>query len=243
VSDCVFSGCHATSDGGAIRAGADTTITNCTFSNNSAENAGSAINGPATICNSVFGQHDGAPIVGATSVEYSCLPITFAGTGNIAADPLFVNALGPDGVAGTEDDDVRLRADSPCIDAADTTALPADEFDLDGDGDTTEPLPLDAFGNCRVLETPAVPNTGIPSTNDSAVVDMGAHEYRRPADIAPDIGDGVVDVDDLIALILHWGPCDPPADPAIPPAACIADIDGNGEVAVSDLVAVILSWG
>jgi T5SS/PEP-CTERM-associated repeat protein len=46
-------------------------------------------------------------------------------------------------------------------------------------------------------------------------------------------GDGVVDVDDLTAVILAWGVC---------PAPCAADIDGNGVVDVDDLTQVILSW-
>ncbi len=57
----------------------------------------------------------------------------------------------------------------------------------------------------------------------------------------PDIDEsGAVDVDDLIAVILGWGPC-----PA-PPSLCLADIAPmpvNGEVDVDDLIAVILNWG
>jgi hypothetical protein len=56
-----------------------------------------------------------------------------------------------------------------------------------------------------------------------------------------DIDDsGVVDVDDLIAVILAWG-C------IAPPDTCPADVAslpcGNGTVDVDDLVAVILGWG
>jgi 6-phosphogluconolactonase (cycloisomerase 2 family) len=47
---------------------------------------------------------------------------------------------------------------------------------------------------------------------------------------------GEVDVDDLIAVILGWGPCTPP-----PP--CVGDVNGNGGVDVDDLIAVILAWG
>ena len=53
-----------------------------------------------------------------------------------------------------------------------------------------------------------------------------------PTDVT---GDGVVDVEDLLAVVLAWGPC-----PA--PNKCPADIDGDGIVTVADLVAVILSW-
>jgi hypothetical protein len=49
-------------------------------------------------------------------------------------------------------------------------------------------------------------------------------------------GDGSVNVDDLIAVILAWGPC-----PA-PPAACQADVNGSGSVDADDLVLVILLW-
>ena len=46
----------------------------------------------------------------------------FAGAGNIDADPMLVDADGPDNKPGIEDDDLRLLADSPCIVAADNTA-------------------------------------------------------------------------------------------------------------------------
>jgi hypothetical protein len=55
--------------------------------------------------------------------------------------------------------------------------------------------------------------------------------------IAGDVnGDDSVNVDDLIALILAWGPC-----PA-PPVSCLADVNGSGAVDVDDLVEVILNW-
>jgi hypothetical protein len=61
-------------------------------------------------------------------------------------------------------------------------------------------------------------------------------------DVIGDVdGDGDVDVDDLIGVILGWGPC-----PA-PPAACPGDVaphpGGDGQVDVEDLILVILNWG
>ena len=44
--------------------------------------------------------------------------------------------------------------------------------------------------------------------------------------------DGVVDVEDLVAVILAWGTAD-----------ANADVDGNGIVDVVDLTTVILAWG
>jgi len=59
----------------------------------------------------------------------------------------------------------------------------------------------------------------------------------KPGDIT---GDGVTNVDDLLAVINGWGPC-----PA-PPRSCPADIapaGGNGQVNVDDLLKVINNWG
>jgi hypothetical protein len=42
---------------------------------------------------------------------------TIDGGGNIAVDPLFVDADGPDNTIATEDDNLRLSGGSPCIDA------------------------------------------------------------------------------------------------------------------------------
>jgi hypothetical protein len=52
-------------------------------------------------------------------------------------------------------------------------------------------------------------------------------------------GDGLVNADDLIAVILAWGACPPP------PATCPADVapaGGDGEVNADDLTVVILNW-
>ncbi len=86
---------------------------------------------------------------------------TFTGVGNISQNPQFVDPLGPDGVAGTLDDDLRLMPNSPAIDAGDNALLPDDLLDVDGDGDTTETSPLDLDG------TPRIKN---------GTVDMGAYE-------------------------------------------------------------------
>ena len=49
-------------------------------------------------------------------------------------------------------------------------------------------------------------------------------------------GDGVVDVQDLLALFSAWGPCPGPPDP------CPADINGDGAVDVQDLLALFANW-
>ena len=54
-----------------------------------------------------------------------------------------------------------LRFGSPALDAGNNDLLPADLFDLDGDGDTSEPVPFDLADNPRI---------------DGGVVDVGASE-------------------------------------------------------------------
>ncbi len=83
-----------------------------------------------------------------------------------------------------------------------------------------------------------------PEINESGdIVGTAVHNGLRravllsPPAIPGDVDhNGVVDVDDLIIVILAWGPC-PPSGP------CPADIDGNLQVDVDDLIIVILNWG
>jgi probable HAF family extracellular repeat protein len=62
----------------------------------------------------------------------------------------------------------------------------------------------------------------------------------RPGDI---IGDGDVNIDDLLAVISAWGPCPAPSNSG----SCLADIypppSGDGQVNVDDLLRVINNWG
>jgi predicted outer membrane repeat protein len=97
------------------------------------------------------------------------------GGNNLNANPLFVNATDPDGaddIPATADDGLRLSAGSPALDAGDNAGLPSDTSDLDGDGDTTEPIPFDITGSDRVRDN----NPDTPPT-----VDLGA--YEAPADV------------------------------------------------------------
>ncbi|UCE58284.1 MAG: right-handed parallel beta-helix repeat-containing protein [Phycisphaerales bacterium] len=55
------------------------------------------------------------------------------GIGNNGDDPLFIDPLGTDGLAGTVDDDLRLQAGSPCINSGDPAeVVSAGEKDIDG---------------------------------------------------------------------------------------------------------------
>jgi predicted outer membrane repeat protein len=155
------------------------------------------------------------------------------GFGNIDADPMFVSLpdAGPDGVWGTDDDDLgdlRLLAGSPCIDTGLNDAVPPDVFDVDGDGDTSEPVPLDFAGMPRFVD-------GL--GDDEIIVDMGAYEFQGttiPGDLN---GDGVVNVADLLLMFDQWGDCDD-----CTPGACTADLNEDCVVNVADLLILFNNW-
>lgn len=89
---------------------------------------------------------------------------TGLGNNNIVGTPVFQapNLLG-----------YRLQLGSPGIDAGDATAILDDVLDVDEDGVTAEPLPLDLLGFARRQDTPSVDDIGSGST---PLPDMGAYE-------------------------------------------------------------------
>ena len=182
VANCVFNQNIATqSHGGGIANynSSHSTVTNCTFTLNDAGGDGDGMrnwDSSPIVTNCIFWNNRpleissagaGSPNVTYCDVEGGTGQSWF-GTGCIDADPCFVDAN-----AG----DLRLSTpNSPCVDAGDNDALPADTADLDGDGDTTEPIPFDLDGGPRVW---------------NGIVDMGAYEYlpSPPATAAVDFKD------------------------------------------------------
>jgi hypothetical protein len=150
VTNCVFTGNSAGANGGGMTNdfSSEPTLTNCTFSGNSATNAGGGIfnfdDSSPSMVNCIFwGNTDsggmdesgqihtdsGAPVVNYSDVQGGWTGA--GGVGNLDADPLFVDADGGDNTAGTGDDDLRLSAGSPCINAGWSAAVTA-STDLDG---------------------------------------------------------------------------------------------------------------
>jgi uncharacterized repeat protein (TIGR01451 family) len=102
------------------------------------------------------------------------------GGGNLDANPIFLRNPdpGPDTLWGSADDDygnLRLRATSPAVDAGDNNAVPPDSQDLDEDGNTGEPIPLDLDGNPRRVDIVIALDSGI---GPPPIVDMGAYETQ-----------------------------------------------------------------
>ncbi|HTF89573.1 MAG TPA: right-handed parallel beta-helix repeat-containing protein [Planctomycetota bacterium] len=113
---------------------------------------------------------------GQASVTPGANAILSWGPGNLTADPLFVDRDGPDNNALTiADNDYRLSLTSPCLDAGENASVAQDWFDLDGDGNVSEPVPFDFDGYPRFVDIPSAPNTG---SGVSPLVDLGA--WERP---------------------------------------------------------------
>ncbi|MHC4154165.1 MAG: right-handed parallel beta-helix repeat-containing protein [Planctomycetota bacterium] len=132
VKSCIFSGNSGDCGGAIINHESDAAITNCTFSGNSAFQGGAihnSLSSGAQVYNCIlWGDSAGGSdpeIYGDCVVSYSDVQAGWAGTGNIDADPCFVNPVG---------DDYHLSAGSPCIDAGDPVYSPAPgDTDIDGE--------------------------------------------------------------------------------------------------------------
>ncbi|MEZ6171993.1 MAG: right-handed parallel beta-helix repeat-containing protein [Phycisphaerales bacterium] len=104
-------------------------------------------------------------------------------------DPLLTNATTfriAEPVVTTSTDPT-LSSGSPAIDQGDNTWLPADIYDIDNDGDTSEPLPLDVHSQSRFVDDPLTPD---PTGSVPPVVDIGSFEFQ-PGEFANQNARGV----------------------------------------------------
>jgi hypothetical protein len=185
ITQCVFSGNSAENQGGGLwlDASASLDVGFCTFYGNSAESGGALFlefSNQVQLSNSILwsdSARNGKEIafnVFPPSVIHCDIEQPTPGPGVLFVDPLFMDPVGLDGVPGTRDDDLRLRAGSPCIDAGHNGHIPPDTGDIDGDGDLTEPLPIDRFGGRRRVDDPNTVDVGF---GPMPIVDMGIHEH------------------------------------------------------------------
>lgn len=163
--------------GGLYCSGTESVVIGSTFSGNTAAKRGAGMHMNGILRNSIsWGNFDYQPpgedptplidaqIHGNIDVEFSDVealfqtipgenppePANFPGC--MDTDPLFVDPQGGD---------FRLAANSPCIDAADNTAVPLHILG-------------DIEGKPRFIDSPLVPDTG---SGSAPIVDMGAYEF------------------------------------------------------------------
>ena len=220
IANSVFSGNSTNLNGGAIYnfLTSNMNIYNSTISGNWASGDGGG----------VYSQNGSTLLLANTivSLNESNSVDNFSGTlpptndGNlIGGDPDFFRNpySGGDGVWGTSDDDygdLRLGYNSDAINIGNASLLPVDIFDLDGDGDMTEQLPIDLIGNPRV---------------EGVGLEAGAYEKIFTCDLN---GDGFVGTADLAMLTGHWGE-----------EGGVADLNGDGVVGTADLAMLTGNWG
>ena len=170
VVGCVFIDNGAAGGGGMSvymdekKRDSDVVVTNCTFvANRSPGPGGGFYNNmvASVLTNCILWQNSGQAD-SVESVQISTTPRAMrhcvvqgwsgklGGPENSGQDPCFLDPNGPDGKTGTADDNLRLGPASPCRDSGDNSALVADSFDLDGDGDPNEPVPFDLDGRPRI---------------------------------------------------------------------------------------------
>jgi len=175
--NCLFYDNSAGETGGASYSGDNgtgaTTIVhfyNCTFVNNSSVDLGPAhagqLNSTAKFMNCILWDNKRAGAFSpqiklsdsaTVEVTYSIVQVQdtvpFSGTGNLMDDPDFFDA---------PNQDFRINASSPAVDAG--GSVPLDLADLDEDSLRSEPLPFDLAGNMRVQMV------------DGGGIDIGAYE-------------------------------------------------------------------
>lgn len=241
--NCAFRGNFAAGRGGAIglKSGASATLINCVLDGNGANFTTGGVYAPSdasvNIVNSIIWANTAdttglpAQLTGPITVNHSCVQDwdgSLGGVGNFGADPGFVEPLGPDGLAGTGDENLLLQPSSPCIDAGDSAAI--------------EPYAtLDLTGRPRFFDDLATPDTGVPSSL-GATVDLGPTEYLgwealRPGDMNCDGAITPADVNLFVSALRYpngqgW------------PGNCPwlhADLDGDGRVTFAD-ISILRAW-
>jgi predicted outer membrane repeat protein len=221
VTNSVFCGNWSKTGGGGMYNddGCNPTLANCTFASNSASKGGGVYNddiSSATLTNCILWGNTATisdPQIGvggssSITVTYCDVEGGWGGPPNIDADPCFVRdpCDGGDGWSddpqtggideGANDDfgNLRLSPGSPCIDAGDSSSVPADTADLDNDANTTEPIPFDLDSRPRIVSG---------DCNDTVIVDMGSYEFDW-AYIGDFAGGCDVDFVDFTYLALTW---------------------------------------
>lgn len=230
--NCVVSGNHAYWNGGGldVHQGANEVV-NCTILDNTAYEGGGGVyaDRTTTIANCIIRNNHAATHPQVKVSQWEFLPFVvrsnvqgeMPGEFLLDREPGLADPIGPDAWPGTLDDDLRATGCMAGIDFGDSTYLPPDRTDLDGDGDVDEPVPFDLLGRPRIVDDPASPDEGV---GTFVALDLGAYEFQSSDPVcgldADCNGNGVSDLIDVEA-------CDG--------SAWCADCNGNGRPDSCDL--------
>ncbi|MEM1329906.1 MAG: GC-type dockerin domain-anchored protein [Planctomycetota bacterium] len=258
VSNVLFSGnrCVGGSDTIYVRLSEDATLNNLTVLNNTCDgnvvSAGVKLSFDATVrmANSIIWGNSTRTAMGSPRVDqftqYAAWlddPTTtltdtivqgwtgsYAGSNIDTADPLFIDALGLDGVAGTRDDNPRLSKGSPAIDTG-VNSFVEPEVATDLDGNTRVVGATVDKGAYEVQSTPCTPDV----TTDGA--NLGDPGFGEP--------DGVVTVSDLTFFVEAWLA----GNPAVADVTTEGTNPGepgfgtpDGSITVTDLTFLVEAW-
>jgi hypothetical protein len=226
---CQFVDNYSTDDGGAVFGfNGSPSFTNCLFANNEAPSLAGAIfsygsnHAPRLVNCTITGNHAmfGAAIYSNNlRIENT---IIWGNTGDndqiyIATNPStlsvrYSNVQG--GFAGVGNINVSPQFGDPLDN--DFHLMPGSECIDAGDPATVVPEgTFDPDGDPRLF---------------GVRIDMGVDEFRRTGDAT---GDHVVNADDLVEVVLAWGPC----------TWSLADLNHDFQVNADDMIIVILNWG
>ncbi len=206
--NCLFHGNQAET-GGAVYATGPTTLINCTIVANTGMFGSSAVVGAGALRNCILWANGPtrASQVSAGTLGYCTVQFWdggLPGAGNSGADPLFANVAAQD---------YTLASGSPCIDAADNSAVPPG-------------ILTDLLGHARFFDRPE-PNTGL---GGNPMADRGCYEASAPvfcyancdaSSIAP-----VLNVGDFVCFLNRFAAAHPYANcdgSTVPPVLNVAD--------------------
>lgn len=219
IANSVFIGNHAGFFGGAIRSNWSSMDTiNCTLFGNSANAVGGAWSGSVHLRNSIVWGNTPDQFGNSSSsrADYSIIQGGGAGLSGIRVydeKPLFVDSNGVDGIAGTQDDNLRLLPGSPAIDRGSLNYLPSEiEFDLDG--------------HDRIVDDPRTPYFSGPFGGTFGILDMGAYEFV----LGDCDADGDADLEDHVIL----DGCLTSPGAALGVGCACLDLDSDGDVDLRD---------
>lgn len=190
VNSTIFGNSAANSGSGGIENDGTLNVADSTISNNSAGGLANADKATAVLTNTIVAGNDSDISGSVDAVQSRSNLIGTGGSGGLkdgvngnkvgVADPMLAGLGDFGGPVPTD----ALLPGSPALDAGDASLLPKDLLDLNGNGNTSEPLPVDQRGLPRV---------------SGAALDIGAYEHQTQV-VVNTLSDEVDRTDQMLSL-------------------------------------------